>query len=153
MPKQEVVVLNSASEAAKDALRDILDRLAGTPLDRQGDIAIEVDGRRYVVRGQSGQSAAASVERPAGVEVTRSKAGYRRDQVAQIALDGLAKALSLRTGDEFTLQLLVPKAWKELTEVEQRNAGKQFRVLLKSKPLGALAEWKTSDNEWHYRRE
>ena len=39
-----------------------------------------------------------------------------------------------------------------LSSVEQRNAGKRFRQLLASKPLGGLEEWTTSDNEWRYRK-
>lgn len=37
-----------------DPLIEILDRLAGTSLARTGDISIEVDGKRYVLRKQDG---------------------------------------------------------------------------------------------------
>ncbi|WP_427024870.1 hypothetical protein ACP4J4_02715 [Aureimonas ureilytica] len=46
------------------ALRDILDRLAGTPLERTGDITIEVGGKRYVVSEQrDGTHHAALIDR------------------------------------------------------------------------------------------
>jgi hypothetical protein len=77
---------------------------------------------------------------------------YRRDVVEAVAALGLANAGEQAVGSVFTLKRLAEREWQGLSAVEQRNAGKRFRVLLESHPLGDLEEWKTSDNEWHYRR-
>jgi hypothetical protein len=140
------------SQAQRDALVDILDGLAGTTLERSGDISIIVNGTRYVVSGQTGRHAAATVVLRGRAEATESDAPYRSEMVEDVAALGLAKALEQAVGQEFTLKQIAADVWDGLSVVEQRNAGKRLRQLLKSKPLGKLEEWKTSDNEWHYRR-
>src|SRR4051812_24306498 len=129
----------------------ILDRLVGTPIERTGDIAVEVGDKRYVFRDQGGAHTAASVVRDGGTEIVRSKQRYRRSVVKQIAEAGVAKVPAKAQGEEFTLKALSAK-WDELTDTEQRNAGKEFRQLIETEFPGEFDSWTTTDNERHYRR-
>jgi hypothetical protein len=134
------------------ALGDILDRLAGTPLERTGDIAITFDDVRYVVSSQTGAYAAAVVVRDGAQEIIGEIAPYRREHVRHMADNALALAHNVAAMTVFTVHELLVRDWDELSAVEQRNVGRRFRRLLDAKPLGEIDAWKTSDNEWHYRR-
>ena len=151
MSTEQVLVLSNVSEANRDAMCDILDGLAGTSLQRSGDISITIGGTRYVISGQTGQSAAAAVVRPGGAEIIDSLR-YRSDLVDEVAGCGLVRASEQAVGQEFTLKQLVSDGWDGLSPVEQRNAGKRFRSLLEGRPFGPFAERNSSGNERHYTR-
>ena len=84
-PLKNVVVHALITPAQREAMGEILDRLVGTPIERTGDIAVEVGGKRYLFSDQSGGSTAASVERNGGIEVVRSQPPYRTELVTKIA--------------------------------------------------------------------
>lgn len=111
-----------------------------------------MDETHYVISGQTGRHAAATIVRPGAAELIESRAPYRSEMVQAMADLGLNKAREQPVGQEFTLKQLAAGEWDNLSGVEQRNAGKRFRELLETKPLGEIEERKTSDNEWHYRR-
>jgi len=134
------------------ALGEILDALAGTPLERTGDISIEVDDTRYVISQQTGGYSTATVDRSHGQEVVGELTPYRRELVAHTAARGLALARDEALGVTFTLSRLIGDDWEALSPVEQRNAGKRFRRLLIPRPLGEIEEWTETDNEWRYRK-
>lgn len=152
MSTKKVVVLSNVSQAHKDVLGDMLDSIVGVPLERSGDISFIVNNTQYVISGHADLPTAALFVRPHAAEVVEDSSSYRRAIVEAVAALGLARALEQAVGQEFTLKQLAACEWDSLSDVEQRNAGKHFRRLLESKPLGELEEWKTSDNEWHYRR-
>jgi len=77
---------------------------------------------------------------------------YRREAVEAAAALGHQRAREQPLGLEFTLRQLASTMWPELSPVEQRRAGVKFRAMLTERPIGPMDEWKTSDNEWHYRR-
>lgn len=149
---EHVRVFSTLTPEQVGALADILDSLAGTPLERTGDVSITIDDARYVISQQTGCYSAATVVRDGNQEVVGVQAPYRREVVARIASQGLSLARDVPRGRDFTLRELIGAEWETLSQVEQRNAGKGFRRLLVSKPLGELEDWTTSDNERHYRR-
>ncbi len=149
-PKR-VTVHAPLTPAQREEMAAILDRLVGTPIERTGDIAVEVGPKRYVFKDQTGAHTAASVERHGGTEILRPKSPYRRTVVKQVAEAGIANVPAKAQGEEFTLKAL-SAGWDELTETEQRNAGKQFRQLIGSRFPGEFDSWTTSDNQRHYRR-
>lgn len=77
---------------------------------------------------------------------------YRREAAQAAAALGHRAAREQPPGLEFTLRELAEATWPDLSPVEQRQAGRKFRAMLAQAPIGPLDEWKTSDNEWHYRR-
>lgn len=129
----------------------ILDRVLGTPIERTGDIAIEIGDKRHVFSHQGGSHTAASVARDGGTEIIRSKPPYRREEVLRVADAGLAVVPGQPAGNEFTLREISPD-WETLSDVEQRNAGKRFLKLIEAEFPGQFDNRKTSDNERHYRR-
>lgn len=152
MPDAKHVIVHAPlTPGQREEMATILDRLVGTPIERTGDIAVEVGDKRYVFRDQSGAHTAASVERDGGTEIVRSKPPYRRTVVKQVAEAGVAKVPSKAQGEEFTLKAL-SENWDVLSETEQQNAGKQFRQLIESGFPGEFDSWTTTDNERHYRR-
>lgn len=78
---------------------------------------------------------------------------YRRGAAEAAAALGHERARKQPVGLEFTLKELARDLWPELSPVEQRQAGVKFRAMLADESAGPLDEWKTSDNEWHYRRQ
>jgi hypothetical protein len=149
---KDVKVVSTVTAQQLAALGDILDALAGTPLERTGDISIEVDDTRYVISQQTGGYSAAAVDRSRGQEVVGEPTPYRRELVAHTAQRGLALAHDEALGVMFTLSSLIGDDWEALSPVEQRNAGKRFRRLLVPRPLGEVEEWTETDNEWRYRK-
>ena len=150
MTKPKVHVISNASDENKDALRDILDRLAGTPLERSGDIVLIYGGVQYVVSDQAGHAGHAAVVRPGGERIVEPP--YRSDIVAEIASRAWDLAQQQPSGVEFTLKDLVSGQRADLSAVEQRNAGRNFRLIAGDDLSAGFDQWKTSDNEWHYRR-
>ena len=150
-PLKNVVVHALITPAQREAMGEILDRLVGTPIERTGDIAVEVGGKRYLFSDQSGGSTAASVERNGGIEVVRSQPPYRTELVTKIANEGLAAVDRKKHGEEFTLKS-ISSGWDGLTATEQRNAGKRFREQIEPDFPGQFDSWTTTDNERHYRR-
>jgi len=148
---EEVVLLSNVSQANRDAMCDILDGLAGTSLQRTGDISVTIGSTRYVITGQTGSSTAAAVSRPGGQEIIQTMP-YRSELVDEVAGLGLVRASGQAIGQEFTLKQLVSERWDDLSNVEQRNAGKQFRLLLNGDPFGPFSERNSSSNERHYTR-
>lgn len=149
-PKQ-VIIHASLTSAQRAEIAKILDRLVGTPIERTGDIAVEVGDKRYVFSHQDGAHTAATVERNGGIEVVLSKRAYRPTVARQVAVEGVAKVPTKAQGEEFTLKALSAN-WDELTETEQRNAGKKFRQLMETEFPGEFDSWTTTDNQRHYRR-
>lgn len=150
-PRKIVVVHAPITPPQREAMGEILDRLTGTPIERTGDIAVEVGGKRYVFSDQSGGSTAASVQRDGGTEVVRSKPPYRLALVKKIADEALAAVARKKQGEVFTLKSM-SSDWNGLTDTEQRNAGKRFRKQIESGFPGQFDSWTTTDNERHYRR-
>lgn len=149
--EKQVVVHAPLTQGQRDEMGAILDRLLGTPIERTGDIAIEIGGKRHVFGDQSGDRTAASVARDGGTEIIRSRPPYRREEVLRVVDAGLAVVPDQATGKEFTLREISPD-WGTLSDVEQRNAGKRFLRLIEAGFPGRFDSWKTSDNERHYRR-
>lgn len=56
-------VFSNASPENIAALKDILARLVGTPLESTGDIQITIGGETYGIDAQEGSNTAAKVER------------------------------------------------------------------------------------------
>ena len=103
-PRKNVVVHAAITPAQREAMGKILDRLVGTPIERTGDIAVEVGGNRYVFSDQSGGITAASVQRNGGTEVVRSKPPYRAALARKIVDECLATVAWKRPDEEFTLK-------------------------------------------------
>jgi hypothetical protein len=149
---KHVIVHSSITPEQRDEMGAILDRVAGMAIERTGDITIEVGGKRYVFSDQGGAHSAGSVQRDGGTEVVQSTSAYRAELVVEVSDEGLRQVDAQGPGTEFTLKSLARDSWADLSDVEQRNAGKRFRKSLEKKHPGAFESWKTSDNERHYRR-
>jgi hypothetical protein len=150
--KKHVVVRASITPEQRDEMSAILDRVAGTPIERTGDITIEVGGKRYVFGDQGGAHSVASVHRDGGTEVVQPTSPYRPELVIRACEEGLRQVDAQGPGVDFTLKSLARGSWADLSDVEQRNAGKRFRKSLETKHPDEFESWKTSDNERHYRR-